>query len=152
MANEMAYEAFHCHSVSLSDLLPREIGSDTSRTVTASLRRYGNPFLYDATLPSYQRRVLEKLLACRDGSYGSHGYACDACGDSRMIYTQCNDRHCPGCGWLKRKDWIARVESWELDCSYFHTVFTAPHELSELFNQNRGPSFRLFFQAVQKTL
>jgi hypothetical protein len=69
-----------------------------------------------------------------------------------MIYTQCNDRHCPGCGWLKRKDWIARVESWELDCSYFHTVFTAPHELSELFNQNRGPSYSLFFRMAQKTL
>ena len=73
----------------------------------------------------------------------------DSLGDARSP-TSDQDRHCPGCGWLKRKDWIARVQSWELDCSYFHTVFTIPHELSDLFLANPTTCYNVLFRTVQR--
>ncbi|MFY7752365.1 MAG: transposase zinc-binding domain-containing protein, partial [Exiguobacterium acetylicum] len=74
--------------------MPRGIRNDSTLTVTGVLRRYARAFRADWSIPSYKRRVLENLLSCRDGSYGSHSYDCSDCGSSRMIYTQCNDRHC----------------------------------------------------------
>ncbi|MFN6161887.1 MAG: transposase, partial [Planctomycetota bacterium] len=148
----IAVDAFHLQGIALADLMPLETSNDSTLTVTGVLRRYARPFQADWSIPWYKRRVLDNLLSCRDGSYGSHSYDCSDCGSSRMIYTQCNDRHCPGCGWLKRKDWIARVQSWELDCSYFHTVFTIPHELSDLFLAHPTTCYNLLFRTVQRTL
>ena len=135
-------------SCSLKHRLPRE----PSENVLAALRHYGKAFLYDDSIPRYARQALDKILECRSGAYGSSWFRCGQCDSKRILYSPCSNRHCPNCGWLKRKKWLDTIQSWELDTKYYHIVFTAPHELTELFGDNAAESYKLFFQCAQKTL
>jgi hypothetical protein len=120
--------------------------------VLATLRRYGPGFLYDSNIPRHARRSLDKILGCRSGEYGSSVFDCKACSSKRILYSPCTDRHCPNCGWLKRKKWLDTVQSWELDTKYYHIVFTAPHELTEFFENNSVDCYNLFFEIAIRVL
>ena len=134
--------------ISLEKSLPKE----RKRTVLRSLQRYGKPFQYDTDQPVHSRMTLSKILACRTGEYGSTAYSCDGCGESRTLYTQCNNRHCPGCGWLKRKAWLNTILSWNLPTTFCHAVFTTPHDFNELILANTLQMYRLFFRCAKDTL
>ena len=126
--------------------------SQPERTVLASLRRYGQDGQYDKSQLAHCRSELSKILACRNGAFGSHEFECGACGNRRIIYAACNNRHCPGCGWLKRKAWLDTVASWRLPSEYYHTVFTVPHKLNRLLMANQKECYQLFFHTAQATL
>ena len=136
------------YPTSLSCTLP----SQPERTVLASLRRYGQDAQYDKSQLAHCRSELSKILACRNGAFGSHEFECGACGQRRIIYAACNNRHCPGCGWLKRKAWLDTVVAWRLPSEYYHTVFTVPHKLNRLLMANQKECYQLFFHTAQATL
>jgi hypothetical protein len=57
------------------------------------------------------------------------------------------NRHCPKCQTQARERWIAKREQELLSTSYFHVVFTVPHELNVLALNNPREFYELLFRA-----
>jgi hypothetical protein len=64
----------------------------------------------------------------------------------------CRNRHCPKCQAQARERWLAARERELLDTSYFHVVFTLPHELNVLALENPRLFYDLLFTASAQTL
>jgi hypothetical protein len=72
-------------------------------------RRHGAAYRADhvATLSNSQRRVMAAIEACRTSALGGHVERCADCGEVRISYNSCRDRHCPKCQSLARAQWLA---------------------------------------------
>ncbi|MGD0226821.1 MAG: IS91 family transposase [Terriglobia bacterium] len=64
----------------------------------------------------------------------------------------CRNRHCPKCQAQARERWLAAREQELLPTSYFHVVFTVPHELNLLAQDNPRQFYHLLFTASAATL
>src|SRR6266568_6626595 len=64
----------------------------------------------------------------------------------------CRNRHCPKCQTQARQRWLAARERELLATSYFHVVFTVPHELNVLALDNARLFYDLLFTASAQTL
>jgi hypothetical protein len=111
----------------------------------------------DGTVPglrvsSRQQRVMTALAACRTAKLGGHVDACGACGELRVSYNSCRDRHCPKCLGPQRARWLAARCADLLPVPYFHLVFTLPAELAPLALQNQRLVYGALFAAVAQTL
>ena len=84
------------------------------------------------TLLSHHQNTLELLRDCRTAAMGGHIDACDDCGNMRIAYNSCRNRHCPKCQGINKEMWIVQQEDMLLPVAYFHVVFTLPHELNLL--------------------
>jgi hypothetical protein len=69
-----------------------------------------------------------------------------------ISYNSCRNRHCPKCQAQARERWLAARERELLDTSYFHVVFTVPHELNPLALENPTLFYDLLFTASAQTL
>jgi hypothetical protein len=121
----------------------------------ADVFRDGEPaFLarYGQTLSREQRRVLRDVARCRTAELGGHAQTCDDCGHRRIQYNSCRNRHCPKCQAMARAAWLEKRESELLPVSYFHVVFTLPHELGPLALQNKRVVYGSLFRAAAQTL
>ena len=81
---------------------------------------------------SWQLRTLSALSKCRTSALGGHIDGCTSCGNLRISYNSCRNRHCPKCQGNQREDWIQARENELLPVAYFHAVFTLPAELNVL--------------------
>jgi hypothetical protein len=105
--------------------------------------------------PSAQvKKVLGRLSRCRTPSLGYHLYRCgdEDCGHVHYQYHSCRDRHCPGCGALKKEAWIEARRRELLPVPYYHVVFTLPGELNPLVLGHQALLYRLLFNASAETL
>ena len=71
-------------------------------------RRYGDAYR-DAAGPSLapaHRRVMTAIESCRTAAIGGHVQPCDTCGQQRMAYNSCRNRHCPKCQSRARAAWV----------------------------------------------
>jgi hypothetical protein len=100
------------------------------------------------------QNVLQRLKICRTASLGYHVYRCSdkQCGHIKYQYHSCRDRHCPGCGAIKKQEWIEARTQELLPVKYYHVVFTLPHELNSLVMGHRKILFKLLFDASAQTL
>jgi hypothetical protein len=64
----------------------------------------------------------------------------------------CRNRHCPKCQAQARERWITARQRELLDTSYFHVVFTVPHELNVLALENPRLFYDLLFTATAHAL
>ena len=64
----------------------------------------------------------------------------------------CRNRHCPKCQTQARNRWVAARTRELVPLTYFHVVFTVPHQLSELMLQNKRVLYNLLFRTVSATL
>ena len=64
----------------------------------------------------------------------------------------CRNRHCPKCQTQARECWLAARERELLATSYFHVVFTVPHQLNLLALENPTLFYDLLFTASAQTL
>ena len=76
--------------------------------------------------PRGQRRVMAAIEACRTAALGGHVERCEDCGETRIAYNSCRNRHCPKCQGLARAQWLADRQAELLPVPYFHVVFTMP--------------------------
>ena len=85
------------------------------------IRKYTPAFLdrYDSVLSTEQRRVLKDLALCRTAALGGHVEECDQCGQQRISYNSCRNRHCPKCQALARARWMADRAKELLPVEYF---------------------------------
>lgn len=118
------------------------------------LQAYGADYLSSrgARSTPQERRVLAQLTACRTAALGGHRWECDACGHVRVAYNSCRNRHCPTCGGAARARWLDRLLEDVLPVTYFHLVFTLPHELSSLALGNRRQLYGLLFRTAWEAL
>ena len=103
-------------------------------------------------LSKAQRRVMRDLAACRTAKLGGHVDACDACGEVRVSYNSCRNRHCPKCQAHQRATWLQDRCKDLLPVPYFHVVFTLPAELASLALQNKREIYGLLFATAAETL
>ena len=99
-----------------------------------------------------QQRVMRDLAACRTAKLGGHVDACDACGELRVSYNSCRNRHCPKCQAQQRATWLENRCADLLPVPYFHVVFTLPAELAPLALQNQRAIYGALFAAAAATL
>lgn len=99
-----------------------------------------------------ERCVLAQLTACGTAAMGDHSWYCDSCGEVQVAYNSCRNRHCPTCRGAARAQWLDRLRATLLPVSYFHVIFTLPHELSRLILANRRLLYGLLFQAAAAAL
>lgn len=102
----------------------------------------------------YSKSVFKQLADCRTANTGMHLMRCDhaECAHRQYQYHNCGNRHCPGCGGMKRQQWLENKLTELLPTTYFHTVFTLPHELNGIIMGNRKVLFDLLFEASGYTL
>ena len=114
----------------------------------------GQRFLdrYRPSLDFQQLKALRAIQRCRTAALGGHRDACQSCGYQAISYNSCRNRHCPKCQAQARERWITARQRDLLDTSYFHVVFTVPHELNGLALENPRLFYDLLFTATAQTL
>jgi Transposase zinc-binding domain len=80
------------------------------------------------------------------------GDQCMRCGHQAISYNSCRNRYCARCQGNAGSRWLAERRAELLPVSYFHIVFTLPHELSALTLQNKRLLYDLLFRASAATL
>lgn len=115
-------------------------------------RQYGDDFRRNNFLSSEQSKTMYHIEMCRTAVLGGHIEVCDHCGFEKNAYNSCRDRHCPKCQTLVKEKWLNARKAELLPCSYFHNVFTLPHELNPLILANRRIMLVMLFAAVKETL
>jgi hypothetical protein len=98
------------------------------------------------------RKIVSDLLNCRTAHLGGRIERCDNCAALRFTYHSCRNRHCPKCQHMPRERWLAKRKEEILPVSYFHVVFTLPHELNTVILNNKKMMFNILFAAASKTL
>ena len=95
---------------------------------------------------------MNNIKVCRTSKLGGHIDECEECGHTRISYNSCRDRHCPKCQTLSKEKWIEARKNDLLPVSYFHVVFTIPHELNFLILTNQKEMYSILFKATSETL
>ena len=98
------------------------------------------------------KKIVSDLLNCRTAKLGGKIERCDHCGVLRVVYHSCRNRHCPRCQHMPRERWLEKRKQEILPVSYFHVVFTLPHELNAAILNNKKVMFNILFAASSKTL
>jgi len=104
------------------------------------------------TLSPRQAEVCNHLGVCRTEALGGMQLHCDHCDYAQPWYHACRDRHCPKCQWRATEAWCDKQCQSVLPVTYYHVVFTLPHELNPWVTLHPEVIYRLLFKAVWATL
>lgn len=115
-------------------------------------RLHGPTYRQAHRLPVHHHKVMRAIEQCRTHALGGHVSECDACGQQRISYNSCRDRHCPKCQATARRRWVAARQAELLPVDYFHVVFTLPDQLVPLARYNQSLIYNLLFRAMSQTL
>lgn len=122
-------------------------------TLGAIARAHGEAFKRQHALTEAQRKVLRAVSACRTEVLGGRLDVCLACGDEKVVFHSCRNRHCPACQSLAQARWMEGRLARLLPTDYFHVVFTVPDDLlAGLAMRNRALFFDALFAAGSQTL
>jgi hypothetical protein len=116
------------------------------------LREHIRDYQEKYSLQPHQYKIVSDLLNCRTAYLGGHMEKCDHCGTERITYNSCRNRHCPKCQNIPRERWLQARKAELLPVSYFHTVFTLPHDLNPIILRNKETLFNILFKSVAETL
>ncbi|HZY03104.1 MAG TPA: IS91 family transposase [Anaeromyxobacteraceae bacterium] len=119
----------------------------------AIARAHGEAFKKRHALTEAQRKVLRAVSACRTEVLGGRVDVCARCGDEKVVFHSCRNRHCPQCQAVAQARWLEGRLARLLPVAYFHVVFTVPDDLlAGLALRNREVFFDAMFQAGSQTL
>ena len=99
-----------------------------------------------------QLRVMGAIEACRTATLGGHVEQCGDCGQQRIAYNSCRNRHCPKCQGVAARRWLENRQADLLPVPYFHVVFTLPSVIAAIALQNKTEVYGLLFKAAAQTL
>jgi hypothetical protein len=99
-----------------------------------------------------QLKVMSAIEHCRTAALGGHVEACEDCGQWRVAYNSCRNRHCPKCQGAAARTWLAEREADLLPVGYFHVVFTLPAEIGHIAFHNKALVYDLLFKAASETM
>ena len=97
---------------------------------------------------SWQLRTLDAIRRCRTASLGGHLDLCTNCGQTRISYNSCRNRHCPKCQQIQRERWIRAREAELLPATYFHVVFTLPEALNKVCLYEPARVYKILFDSA----
>jgi len=103
-------------------------------------------------LPAHHWKILNAMLACRTPLLGGHQYRCGQCCRLHFAPHGCGNRHCPTCQGINSTRWLSAQAGLLLPVPYFHLVFTLPHQLNPLIQQNQRLLYDLLFASASQTL
>jgi len=101
---------------------------------------------------AYILRCLNALRICRTSALGGHKEQCDSCGQIRISYNSCRNRHCPKCQSSKQAFWVEDTSDRIIDTKYFHIVFTVPEVLNSICLLDSKKFYSALFSCVWDTL
>jgi len=103
-------------------------------------------------LPQHHWKILNAIQVCRTPLLGAHQYQCAHCLRAHVAPHGCGNRHCPTCQGINSRHWLAAQAGLLLPIPYFHLVFTLPHALNPLIQQNQKTLYDLLFASAAETL
>jgi len=107
---------------------------------------------HEGHLSLAQLKVMSAIEHCRTAALGGHVEACEDCGQWRIAYNSCRNRHCPKCQGAAARTWLAEREADLLPVGYFHVVFTLPAGVADIAFQNKALAYDLLFKAASETM
>lgn len=123
-----------------------------SITLQAVLQRHLAGYTDTHKLDSQRLKVCRHLLNCHTPALGGVQYQCEHCHGQIPQYHSCRDRHCPQCQGRASRRWSERQQQDILPVTYYHLVFTLPHELNGWIQLHPDVIYSLLFQTVWSTL
>ncbi len=116
--------------------------------------RHGDKYRekFGKSMPLRQHRAMRAIEICRTEHLGGHVDKCDTCGEIRISYNSCRNRHCPKCQFLRKEKWVEDRLKDLLPIQYFHVVFTIPDDLNPLALRNQKVIYNILFRSVSETL
>ena len=125
-----------------------------SLEVADIFRAFGPDYreVHGPEMPLRHLRVMRAVEICRTAELGGHIDQCDHCGQQRISYNSCRNRHCPKCQSLEKERWLESRKKDLLPTSYYHVVFTLPEGLRPLALRNQKVVYSLLFKAASETL
>ncbi|PBB69271.1 IS91 family transposase [Mesorhizobium sp. WSM4312] len=99
-----------------------------------------------------QLKVMSAIEHCRTAALGGHVEASEDCGQWRIAYNSCRNRHCPKCQGATARTWLAEREADLLPVGYFHVVFTLPVEVAAIAFHNKAAVYDLLFKTASETM
>ena len=126
----------------------------TALEVADIFRRHGAAYRAEQAehMSGAQRRVMAAIEACRTAILGGHVESCEGCGQTRVAYNSCRNRHCPKCQGLARAQWLAERQTELLPVPYFHLVFTIPAPIAAIALQNKVVVYDILFRTAAQTV
>lgn len=113
---------------------------------------YGEKYRKNHRLPLHHLKAMDAIEKCRTSRLGGHVDECDKCGNIRISYNSCRNRHCPKCQSSARERWLGDRMEELLPVGYFHVVFTIPEKLNPLVLRNTKEMYNVLFKAAAETL
>jgi len=111
-----------------------------------------NEYTRSHTLLPQQYKVLDHIQICRTEALGGLRVRCEHCADEQTWYHACRDRHCPLCQRKASEAWRDRQLEQVLEVTYYHVVFTLPHQLNAWIQLHDRELYTLLFATVWSTL
>ena len=121
-------------------------------TLQGILQGHLGDYRHSHALDAHRLAVCRHVTQCRTAALGGLQLHCDHCGDDRVHYFSCRDRHCPQCQHGASEQWRQRQQDNLLPGTYFHLVFTLPTALNAWAQLHPEILYRLLFGAVWATL
>lgn len=105
-------------------------------------------------LSPFIQKNFRALQLCRTAAMGGHVELCanSNCNHIRISYNSCRNRHCPCCQSTQKEQWLNRMHYRTLPVSYYHAVFTIPHEFNGLCLRYPALMYQLLFKVVWASL
>ena len=113
-------------------------------------RMHRKSYCKNNTLTPEQHKIINAICNCRTEVLGGHVEQYDNCDNIQIAYNSCRNMHCPKCQSLKTARWLEARQKELLPISYFHAVFTLPHELNALVLYNKKELYSRLMKAVWK--
>lgn len=104
-------------------------------------------------VPEDKLKIIRTMILCKTGANGYTLTYCPTCNRYDMHAASCGNRNCPSCGWLDTQKWIEERKAELLDgISYYHVVFTLPHQLTDLISANEKLLLGTLFAASKDAI
>jgi hypothetical protein len=123
-----------------------------SLSVQQLLQQHLDNYSHTHKLDSHRLKVCRHLLNCHTPALRGLQYQCDHCDTQVPLYHSCRDRHCPQCQQRATKQWAERQQQDVLPVTYYHLVFTLPHELNGWMQLHPEEIYAMLFKSVWQTL
>ena len=116
------------------------------------VRGYGDRLRATRRLTGEQLAALRAIERCRTPALGGCREVCTDCGEERLVWRSCGNRHCPKCQTLAKERWLEARLAELLPVDYVHVVFTLPHGLNALALQRPRLVYGTLFRAATDSL
>ena len=116
------------------------------------IRDHGEKFLSSHNVVTPVRKAFGHMAICRTSALGGHVEVCPECGEIKISYNSCRDRHCPKCQNKEREQWISFRREEIIPTKYFHVVFTVPDCLHPIAINHQAAFYDCMFKAAWATI